>query len=342
MKEREKALDMAISQIEKQYGKGAIMRLGDNERRLTVAAVPTGSPALDRALGVGGLPRGLVTEIYGNEGSGKTTLAYHVIAEVQKEGGTAAFIDAEQRLDPSYARAVGVDIENLWLSQPDTGERALDIADTLVRSGGIDIFVVDSVAALVPRSELEGEMGDSQVGLQARLMSKGLRKIGHSLRQANAIGLFLNQVREKIGIMFGNPETTPGGRALKFWSSVRIELRRAETLKQGTAVYGSRIRATVKKNSIAPPFRQAIFDIIHGKGISRSADLLELGVEAGVVTRTGAFFSYGEERLGQGKDNAREFLDGHVEVADELESQLREKLGFKVARPEAEPEPRSK
>jgi len=321
------ALDLAMTQIERQHGKGLIMRLGSSQR-LAVDVVSTGALSLDIALGVGGVPRGLVTEIYGNEGSGKTTLGYHLIAGVQREGGTAAYIDAEQRMDPSYAQAVGVDLDALLISQPQTGEQAMDIADILVRSGGLDLFVVDSVAALVPRAELEGEMGDSHVGLQARLMSKALRKVAHSIRQSNTVGIFLNQIREKIGVMFGNPEVTPGGRALKFWSSVRIELRRVESLKRGTEIIGGRTRARVTKSSVAAPFRRAEFDIIYGRGISRAGSLLDVGLDLEMVTKSGAFLSYGEARLGQGRENARTFLEENPEGADEMEAEIRRRTGL--------------
>jgi recombination protein RecA len=325
--DRVKAIDMAMTQIERQHGKGAIMRLGSSQR-LAVEVVPTGALSLDIALGVGGIPRGLVTEIYGNEGSGKTTLAYHLIAEAQRAGGTAAYIDAEQRMDPTYAKAVGVDLDALLISQPQTGEQAMDIADILVRSGGLDLFVVDSVAALVPRAELEGEMGDSHMGLQARLMSKALRKVAHSIRQSNTAGIFLNQIREKIGVMFGNPEVTPGGRALKFWSSVRIELRRLESLKRGQEIIGGRSRARVTKSSVAAPFRRAEFDIIYGQGISRAGSLLDVGLEMEMVTKSGAFLSYGETRLGQGRENARTFLEENAEIADEMEAEIRRRAGL--------------
>ncbi len=325
--DRANALDLAMTQIQRQHGKGSIMRLGSSEH-LKVDVVSTGSLPLDIALGVGGIPRGLVTEIYGNEGSGKTTLAYHLIAEAQRAGGTAAYIDAEQRMDPSYAKAVGVDLDALLISQPQTGEQALDIADILVCSGGLDLFVVDSVAALVPRAELEGEMGDSHVGLQARLMSKALRKLAHSIRQSNTVGVFLNQIREKIGVMFGNPEVTPGGRALKFWSSVRIELRRVESLKRGTDIIGAKSRARIIKNSVAPPFRRAEFDIIYGKGISRGGGLIDEGVRLDLITKSGAFLSYGDARLGQGRENARTFLEENPEVADALEVAIRERAGL--------------
>jgi recombination protein RecA len=325
--EKTKAIDLAMAQIERQHGKGTIMRLGSSQH-LKVNVIPTGSVGLDIALGVGGIPRGLITEIYGNEGSGKTTLAYHVIAEAQRAGGTAAYIDAEQRMDPSYAKALGVNLDGLLISQPQTGEQALDIADILVRSGGLDVFVVDSVAALVPRAELEGEMGDSHVGLQARLMSKALRKVAHSIRQSDTVGIFLNQIREKIGVMFGNPEVTPGGRALKFWASVRIELRRVESLKKGNEIIGGRSRAKVTKNSVAPPFRQIEFDIIYGHGISRGGDLLDVGSGVGVVTKSGAFFTYGETRLGQGRENARSFLEENPDIGDEIEAEIRKRLNL--------------
>ena len=338
--DRGHALELAMTQIERQHGKGSIMRLGGS-KRLAVDVISTGSLALDIALGVGGLPRGLISEIYGNEGSGKTTLAYHLIAETQRGGGTAAYIDAEQRMDPTYAQALGVDLDTLLISQPQTGEQALDIADILVRSGGLDMFVVDSVAALVPRAELEGEMGDSHVGLQARLMSKALRKVAHSIRQSNTAGVFLNQLREKIGVMFGNPEVTPGGRALKFWSSVRIELRRVESLKRGTEIIGGRSRAKVLKNSVAPPFRQAEFDIIYGKGISRAGNILDKGAELEILSKSGAFLSYNDTRLGQGRENARTFLDENLDVANEIEAEIRQRAGLtkeaaKADVPEAE------
>jgi recombination protein RecA len=333
--EKSTALDLAMTQIERQHGKGSIMRLGSSQR-LAVDVIPTGALSLDIALGVGGVPRGLVTEIYGNEGSGKTTLGYHLIAEAQRRGGTAAYIDAEQRMDPSYAQALGVDLDALLISQPQTGEQAMDIADILVRSGGLDLFVVDSVAALVPRAELEGEMGDSHVGLQARLMSKALRKVAHSIRQSNTVGIFLNQIREKIGIMFGNPEVTPGGRALKFWSSVRIELRRVESLKRGTEIIGGRTRARVTKNSVAAPFRRAEFDIMYGRGISRAGSLLDVGLDLDMVTKSGAFLSYGDTRLGQGRENARTFLEENAEVADEMEAEIRRRAGLTGEKPKAE------
>jgi len=327
MSDKAKALELAIGQIEKQFGKGSVMRLGEATQRLSVEVIPTGALALDLALGVGGIPRGRIIEIFGNEASGKTTLAYHIVAEAQRRGGTAAFIDAEHALDPAYAKGVGVNLEELLLSQPDTGEQALDIADMLVRSGAIDVFVIDSVAALLPQAELEGEMGDSQVGLQARLMSKALRKLSGSLSTTRTIGIFLNQIREKIGIMFGNPEVTPGGRALKFWSSVRIELRRVENLKSGTQVIGARSRARVVKNKVAPPFRQCEFDIIYGKGISRGGCMLDVGLALGIITKSGAFFTYSGTRLGQGRENARETLETNAELAQEIEGRIREQVG---------------
>jgi recombination protein RecA len=322
--DKARALDLALGQIDKMFGKGAVMRLGEASARIQTEVIPTGCLQLDIALGVGGIPRGRISEIYGNESSGKTTLTYHIIAEAQKAGGTCAFIDAEHALDPAYAAKCGVNVNELLLSQPDTGEQALDIADLLVRSGAIDIFVVDSVAALVPRVELEGEMSDSQVGLQARLMSKALRKLAGSLNKSRCAGVFINQLREKVGVMFGNPETTPGGRALKFWSSVRIELRRVENIKSGTDSIGSRSRAKVVKNKVSPPFRQADFDIMYGSGISRSAGILDLGIEHGLITKTGAFFSYNDTRIGHGRDNARLALEENTELADELERRIRE------------------
>ena len=334
-KERSRALEAALSQIERQFGKGSILRLGDSSARLAVEVIPTGALALDLALGVGGIPRGRVVEIYGNEASGKTTLAYHIIASAQRAGGTAAFIDVEHAMDPDYVHACGVDLDNLLVSQPDTGEQALDIADMLVRSGAIDCFVLDSVAALLPRAELEGEMGDSFIGLQARLMSKALRKLAGSLSTSKTAGIFINQLREKIGVMFGNPEVTPGGRALKFWSSVRIELRRVENLKVGTEIIGTRTRAKVTKNKVAAPFRQAEFDIIYGKGISRGGNLLDLGLSLGLLSKQGAFLSYGDLRLGQGREHAREFLEKTPATADELERAIREKAQGAVPSPAA-------
>jgi recombination protein RecA len=320
--DKEKTLELAISQLEKQFGKGSVMRLGSRQR-LEVATISTGSLALDIALGVGGLPRGRVVEIFGQESSGKTSLAYHVIAEAQRQGGTAAFIDAEHAVDPLYARDVGVDIDNLLVSQPDTGEEALEIMDALVRSGAVDVIVLDSVAALVPKAEIEGEMGDSHVGLQARLMSQALRKLGASVSKTGTIAIFINQIREKIGVMFGNPETTPGGRALKFWSSVRLEVRRVDSLKQGNDVVGVRIRVKVLKNKVAPPFKQAEFDLMFGKGISRSGGVLDIALEQGLVTKTGTWFTSGDQRLGQGRENAKQFLDEHLELMNDLETRIR-------------------
>ncbi len=320
-----KTLDLAIGQIEKQFGKGAIMRLGSREK-LEVEVVSTGALALDLALGVGGVPRGRIIEIYGQESSGKTTLAYHIVAEAQRAGGMAAFVDAEHAVDPLYAKALGVDIDNLLVAQPDTGEEALEIMDALIRSGAIDVIVLDSVAALVPKSEIEGDMGDPHVGLQARLMSQALRKLGGTVSRANTVCIFINQIREKIGVMFGNPETTPGGRALKFWSSVRLEVRRIETVKQGTEAIGTRVRVKVVKNKVAPPFQQAEFDILFGKGISKSGNVLDLAVDHGLVSKTGTWFTHGDTRLGQGRENARAFLDEHPEVMDELERSIRARV----------------
>lgn len=327
--EREQALDLALSRIEKQFGKGAVMRLGQASRS-SVDVIPTGSLALDIALGVGGIPRGRMTEIYGQESSGKTTLGYHIIAEAQKAGGIAAFVDAEHAVDPSYARNLGVDVDSLLISQPDTGEEALEIIDALVRSGAVDVVVLDSVAALVPKSEIEGEMGDSHVGLQARLMSQALRKIGGSLSKSNTAAVFVNQIREKIGVMFGNPETTPGGRALKFWSSVRLEVRRVETLKQGSEMIGTRTRVKVAKNKVAPPFRRAEFDIMFGKGISRSGGVLDVGTELGLISKVGTWFAYGDQRLGQGRENAKAYLEEHPELMEELEAKIRSESMDKV------------
>ncbi len=324
--EKQKALDMALAQIERQFGKGSIMRLGEVSAAMSVEVIPTGSLELDRALGIGGVPRGRVVEIFGPEASGKTTVALHIIAEAQQQGGVAAFVDAEHALDPVYARQVGVDIDNLLISQPDTGEQALEITEALVRSGAVDVVVVDSVAALVPRAEIEGEMGDAHVGLQARLMSQALRKLTAAISKSRTTAVFINQIREKVGVMFGNPETTPGGRALKFYSSIRIEVRKAETLKQGNEVIGSRTRAKVVKNKLAPPFRNAEFDILYGKGISREGGILDLGVELKLITKTGAWYSYGDLRLGQGRENAREFLGKNQELAAEIEGKIREAM----------------
>ncbi|MDR7545532.1 MAG: recombinase RecA [Armatimonadota bacterium] len=328
MNERQRALDLALTQIEKQFGKGSIMKLGEASAKLQVEAISTGALGLDLALGIGGVPRGRVVEIYGPEASGKTTLAYHVIAEAQREGGVAAFIDAEHALDPTYARACGVDVDNLLLSQPDSGEQALEIAETLVRSGAVDVVAVDSVAALVPRAELEGEMGEAQMGLQARLMSQALRKLVGAISKSHTTVLFINQIREKIGVMFGNPETTTGGRALKFYASVRMEIRKTENLKSGDEVRGMRARVKVVKNKLAPPFRDAEFDILYGQGISKTGSILDVATAMGLVTRSGTWFTYGDLRLGQGRDNAREFLDNNPEVAREIDRRVREARGL--------------
>ena len=330
--DKNKALDTALAQIEKQFGKGAVMRLGQNQA-MQVESISTGSLSLDLALGIGGLPRGRIVEIYGPESSGKTTLALHCIAEGQKNGGNAAFIDVEHALDPVYARALGVDVDSLLVSQPDTGEQALEITEALVRSGAIDVIVVDSVAALVPRAEIEGEMGDSHVGLQARLMSQALRKLAGAISKSNCVAIFINQLREKVGVVYGNPEVTPGGRALKFYSSVRIDIRRIETLKNGTEQIGSRTRAKVVKNKIAPPFREAEFDVMYGKGISRQGELLDLAVKLDVIQKSGAWFSYGGDRLGQGRDNVKEFLASHPELSQEIETKVRENIGSLYAKP---------
>jgi len=323
---RKRALSAALGQIEKQYGKGAIMRMGDDARNKDVPVVSTGSLALDLALGIGGLPRGRVVEIYGPESSGKTTLTLHAVAEAQKVGGTAAFVDAEHALDPSYAEKLGVNVDDLLVSQPDTGEQALEITDMLVRSGAVDIVVVDSVAALTPKAEIEGDMGDSHVGLQARLMSQALRKLTGNIKRTNCMVVFINQIRMKIGVMFGSPETTTGGNALKFYSSVRLDIRRIGALKRGDEVVGNETRVKVVKNKMAPPFRQAVFEILYGEGISREGELIELGVEHGFVKKSGAWYSYGEDRIGQGKENVRQFLKDNPEMADKIERQVRGKL----------------
>ena len=326
-KDKEKNLEMAMSQIERQFGKGAIMRLGTDEIR-KIDTISTGALSLDLALGIGGLPRGRVVEIYGPESSGKTTLALHVLAEAQRNGGTAAFIDAEHALDPSYARAIGVDIDELLISQPDTGEQALEIADMLIRSGALDIVVIDSVAALVPRAELEGDMGDTHVGLQARLMSQALRKLSGTINRSNTTAVFINQIREKIGVMFGSPETTPGGRALKFYSSVRIDIRRIEAIKVGTENIGNRVRTKIVKNKVAPPFRTAEFDIMFGEGISREGSLLDVAVEEGIVRKAGAWFTYESEQLGQGREKAKDFLRQNPELAMQLQDQVLRAVGL--------------
>jgi recombination protein RecA len=326
-KERQKALAAALAQIEKQFGKGSIMRLADGEVERDIDVVSTGSLGLDIALGVGGLPRGRVVEIYGPESSGKTTLTLQVIAEMQKIGGTCAFIDAEHALDVQYASKLGVSLPELLISQPDTGEQALEIADALVRSGSVDLIVIDSVAALTPKAEIEGEMGDSLPGLQARLMSQALRKLTATIKRTNCLVIFINQIRMKIGVMFGNPETTTGGNALKFYASVRLDIRRIGSIKKGEEVIGSETKVKVVKNKVAPPFKQATFDILYGEGISRHGEILDLGAEHNVVEKSGAWYSYGGERIGQGKDNAREFLREHPEMALEIENRIREKLG---------------
>ncbi|MBQ4128314.1 MAG: recombinase RecA [Ruminococcus sp.] len=333
--DKNKALETALGQIEKQFGKGAVMRLGQDSA-LNVGHVSTGSLSLDIALGIGGLPRGRIIEIYGPESSGKTTLSLHCIAEGQKDGGNVAFIDVEHALDPVYAQALGVDVDSLLVSQPDTGEDALEIAEALIRSGAIDVIVIDSVAALVPKAEIEGEMGDSHVGLQARLMSQALRKLAGAISKSNCVAIFINQLREKVGVVYGNPEVTPGGRALKFYSSVRIDIRRIETLKQNGEMIGSRTRAKVVKNKIAPPFKEAEFDIMYGKGISRTGELIDLAVKADVVQKSGAWFNFGETRLGQGRDNVKELLENNDELRNEIETLLWQnidKLSTRVKKP---------
>ncbi|OMH24139.1 recombinase RecA [Tersicoccus phoenicis] len=335
--DRQKALETALAQIDKQFGKGSVMRLGD-ETRAPIETISTSSIALDVALGIGGLPRGRVVEIYGPESSGKTTVALHAVANAQRNGGIAAFIDAEHALDPDYAQKLGVDTDALLVSQPDTGEQALEIMDMLIGSGSLDIIVIDSVAALVPRAEIEGEMGDSHVGLQARLMSQALRKITGRLNQTKTTAIFINQLREKIGVFFGSPETTTGGKALKFYASVRVDVRRIETLKDGANPVGNRTRAKIVKNKMAPPFKQAEFDILYGFGISREGGLIDMGVEHGLVKKSGAWFTYDGDQLGQGKENARQFLKDNPELADELERRIREKLGIGVQAAEAEPD----
>jgi recombination protein RecA len=338
--DREKALDLALAQIDKNFGKGSVMRLGD-ESRAPIEIIPTGSIALDVALGIGGLPRGRVVEIYGPESSGKTSLALHAVANAQRQGGIAAFIDAEHALDPEYAKALGVDTDALLVSQPDTGEQALEIADMLIRSGALDILVIDSVAALVPRAEIEGEMGDNHVGLQARLMSQALRKIAGALSNSGTTAIFINQLREKIGVMFGSPETTTGGKALKFYASVRLDVRRIETLKDGGEPVGNRTRVKVVKNKVAPPFKQAEFDILYGKGVSREGSLIDMGVEQGILRKSGAWYTYEGDQLGQGKENARKFLRDNPDVSNEIEKRIKDKLGIgaKLDADETEPAP---
>lgn len=326
--EKEKSLEMALMQIERQFGRGSIMKLGAEADRMAVEVIPTGSLSLDIALGVGGLPRGRVVEVFGPESSGKTTVALQLVAEAQKMGGVAAFIDAENALDPAYSKALGVNIDELLISQPDTGEQALEITEMLVRSAAVDVVVIDSVAALVPRAEIEGDIGDSHVGLQARLMSQALRKLSSAINRSNTIAVFINQLREKIGVMFGNPEVTPGGRALKFYSSVRIDLRKIDTIKKGTDIVGNRVRARVVKNKVAPPFRTAEFDIVYGEGVSREGDILDLGVSHGVVKKSGAWYMYEEDQLGQGRENAKNFLAEHADLSVKLENIVREKAGL--------------
>ena len=338
--DREKALEAALAQIDKQFGKGSIMRLGD-DTRAPIEVIPTGSIALDVALGIGGLPRGRVVEIYGPESSGKTTVALHAVANAQRNGGIAAFIDAEHALDPEYAAKLGVDTDALLVSQPDTGEQALEIMDMLVGSGSLDIIVIDSVAALVPRAEIEGEMGDSHVGLQARLMSQALRKVTGRLNQTKTTAIFINQLREKIGVFFGSPETTTGGKALKFYASVRIDVRRVQTLKEGADSVGNRTKAKIVKNKMAPPFKQAEFDIIYGQGISREGGIIDMGVEHGIIKKSGSWFTYDGDQLGQGMENSRRFLRDNPELADELERLIKEKLGVGISKP-SEEQPRLK
>ncbi len=344
--EKQKALEAAMGQIEKQFGKGSVMKLGDY-KALNIEAIPTGALGLDIALGIGGIPKGRIIEVFGPESSGKTTLALHMIAEAQKQGGEAAFIDAEHALDPVYAKHLGVDIDNLIVSQPDTGEQALEIAEALVRSGAIDIIVVDSVAALVPKAEIDGDMGDAHVGLQARLMSQALRKLAGVINKSNSCVVFINQLREKVGIMFGNPETTPGGRALKFYSSVRLDIRRVENIKQDGEVVGSRARVKVVKNKVAPPFREAEFDIIYGQGISKTGNILDIGINLGLVEKSGSWFGYNGERIGQGRENAKKYLEDNPKVMQELEEKIRKNfdqafensLGEEVIDEEQEKEP---
>ena len=323
-----RALDAALGQIEKQYGKGAVMKLGDSAANMNVETIPTGSLSLDIALGLGGVPKGRIIEVYGPESSGKTTVALHMVAEVQKRGGIAGFIDAEHALDPAYAKNIGVDIENLYISQPDNGEQALEITETMVRSGAVDIIIVDSVAALVPKAEIDGDMGDSHVGLQARLMSQALRKLTAAISKSNCIVIFINQLREKVGVMFGNPETTTGGRALKFYSSIRLDVRRIEALKQGGEMVGNHTRIKIVKNKIAPPFKEAEFDIMFGKGISKEGDVLDLAASVGIVQKSGAWFAYGGDKIGQGRENAKAYLREHPEIMDEIEHKVRVAYGL--------------
>ena len=338
MLDKEKALEIALAQIEKQFGKGAIMKLGDNSANLNISAIPTGCIDLDIALGVGGIPRGRIVEIFGPESSGKTTIALHVVAQAQKMGGTAAFIDAEHALDPVYAESLGVNVDDLYVSQPDTGEQALEITESLVRSGAIDVVVVDSVAALVPKAEIEGDMGDSHVGLQARLMSQALRKLTGAINKSNCVVIFINQLREKVGVMFGNPETTPGGKALKFYASVRLDVRRIETLKVGGEAVGSRTKVKVVKNKVAPPFRTAEFDMLYGEGISREGSVIDQAVARKIMTKSGAWFNYGEMRIAQGRDNARQFLKDNPELCDEIENKIRAQVEEEKQKAQAEAE----
>lgn len=336
--EKMKALDAALAQIEKQYGKGSVMKLGDQSANMGIDVVPTGSLSLDLALGLGGMPRGRIIEIYGPESSGKTTVALHVVAEVQKMGGIAGFIDAEHALDPTYAAHIGVDIDNLYISQPDNGEQALEITETMVRSGAVDVIIVDSVAALVPKAEIDGEMGDSHVGLHARLMSQALRKLTGIISKSNCVVIFINQLREKLGVMFGNPETTTGGRALKFYASVRLDVRRIETLKVGGEVVGNRTRVKVVKNKVAPPFKEAEFDIMFGKGISKEGDILDLAVLHDIINKAGAWYSYNGEKIGQGRENTKLYLANNPEVMEEIEQQVRNKCGIGVDAEQTESE----
>lgn len=336
--EKMKALDAALAQIEKQYGKGSVMKLGDQSANMGIDVVPTGSLSLDLALGLGGMPRGRIIEIYGPESSGKTTVALHVVAEVQKMGGIAGFIDAEHALDPTYAAHIGVDIDNLYISQPDNGEQALEITETMVRSGAVDVIIVDSVAALVPKAEIDGEMGDSHVGLHARLMSQALRKLTGIISKSNCVVIFINQLREKVGVMFGNPETTTGGRALKFYASVRLDVRRIETLKVGGEVVGNRTRVKVVKNKVAPPFKEAEFDIMFGKGISKEGDILDLAVLHDIINKAGAWYSYNGDKIGQGRENTKLYLANNPEVMEEIEQQVRNKCGIGVDAEQTESE----
>lgn len=336
--EKLKALDAALTQIEKAYGKGSIMKLGDSTANMNIETIPTGSISLDIALGLGGVPKGRIVEIYGPESSGKTTVALHMVAEVQRRGGIAGFIDAEHALDPVYAKNIGVDIDNLYISQPDNGEQGLEITETMVRSGAVDIVIVDSVAALVPKAEIDGEMGDSHVGLQARLMSQALRKLTAVISKSNCIVIFINQLREKVGVMFGSPETTTGGRALKFYASVRMDVRKIETLKQGNDVVGTRVRVKVVKNKIAPPFKEAEFDIMFGKGISKEGDILDLAVKENIIEKSGAWFAYGGGKIGQGRENAKKYLAEHEDICREVEVKVREKYGLTAAEGDGAPE----